>query len=345
MQRCSAITDFIQLVSDSSPRPASVIYGPIFPQHDNTTIVGMNSIIFNWDTVLQTADLFRDEVVDCVVETTVSGEVQSQRTFELSFGSANYLGEGDLHSFRGARRVSERLSYGTELATSVHYTLHFYSTDDFYDSYHSTMPLAASLVCVFIIVVISTLFVAYDMFVKRESVENKVLLDSKRVFVKFVSHEIRTPLNTITLGLQLLSAQLNSILGSDGCRSNSPSVAPRLLEYQSTDSPRNMRSGRSVLTSNATVNECLELVDELEVSSKTAVVVLNELINYDKIEMKKFHVEMKICDINTVISGTVRPLVVQAKQSNVKLSLQKDSTIDKSLYVLGDSVKLGQVIR
>mmetsp|Transcript_15709 Transcript_15709/g.26187 ORF Transcript_15709/g.26187 Transcript_15709/m.26187 type:complete len:916 (+) Transcript_15709:167-2914(+) len=323
VQRCSVVTDFIQLVSDSTPRPASILYSPVFPLHDNTTVVGMNTIIFNWDTILQALDLFSDEVVDCVVESAVGGESLSLHTFELSFGVVHYVGEGNQRSSSKKRaHHSEVLTSGLDLAASVQYTLHFYSTDEFYDKYHTALPVASSLVCVFIIVVISGVFVGYDVLVKRESVENKMLLDSKRVFVKFVSHEIRTPLNTITLGLQLLSAQLESILGLPGESSASSSSGPE-----------------------ETVTECLDLVQELSVSSKTAVVVLNELINYDKIEMKKFHVEMKLCDINTVVNGTVRPLVVQAKQSKVTLTVQKDPTMDKAVYVMGDAVKLGQVIR
>ena len=70
MQRCSAASDFVQIVQDAEPNPASVIYAPVFPHNDNTTIVGINAIIFNWDDILETGSVFNDNPVECVVETT-----------------------------------------------------------------------------------------------------------------------------------------------------------------------------------------------------------------------------------------------------------------------------------
>jgi signal transduction histidine kinase len=378
VQRCTAVSDFIQLVSDPVPSPASIIFAPVFPHKDNTSLVGTNSIIFNWDTLLSAADILDDKSLDCVVEATagVGGRSLSQRTFELNSVEATYVGEGDLHdSSAPDDRISLQLSYGTELATSVTYTLHFQPNTDFYDHYHTLYPVLVMMICAVVTIGISTIFMAYDWLVRHDSVENKMLLDSKRVFVRFVSHEIRTPINTITLGLELLTSRLASLEPSmfrSRRGSNSTGPSPRhsknesdlralalqaATNYPSSPasismvSPSGMsqrsrgRRSSARTTPTEVVLECLELVGELTESSKTAVVVLNELINYDKIEMEKFHVERRVCEIYSVLKDTVRPLEVQAKQRKVKLTLKKIAGMEKSLFVIGDAVKLGQVFR
>ena len=326
-------------------------------------------IIFKWDSMLGAVDVFTDHSIECEVETMVGDSMLSRRGFILTSDSVDFLGERDEGSdmaLEGGISVSTQLSIGTELPTAVTYRLHFHPTQEFYDVHHTWIPVWACVVCNAITLSMAVLFLIYDWLVKRESVENKMLLDSKRVFVRFVSHEIRTPINTITLGLQLLEARLQSLDscllydgGGDTDVSPSCSVrhettvsAAKQIQYDEYNSPmskaiHNERNSlrNSVPTSRETVDECLDLVGELAESSKTAVVVLNELINYDKIEMEKFEVERQLCDICSVLESTFRPLEVQAKQRDVRLTLHQDHAIKGPLFVIGDSMKLGQVIR
>jgi hypothetical protein len=347
------VSDFIQLVSDPTPRPASIIYSPIFPLHDNTTVVGVVAVIFNWDELLTTTEITDGNTrLKCVVETSVGDNTLHLHSFEVGYGQVSYLGAGADYNGRDDH-VAMQLSYGAELATSVKYTLHFGSTDHFYREHHTSTPIFASVACACIIILISALFFAYDMLVKREAVENKLLLDSKRVFVKFVSHEIRTPINTVTLGLQLLHTRLAALdaslllppltAGVATTATNSPSPLPRW--GGGGGGLASKRRGSSGSSSKAVVAECLDLVEDLTESSKTAVVVLNELINYDKIEMDKFHVERRLCDVFLVLQDTFHPLELQAKQRKVALSMKKEVGTPKSLFVIGDALKLGQVIR
>ena len=83
--------------------------------------------------------------------------------------------------------------------------------------------------------------------------------------------------------------------------------------------------------------------------------MLNELINYDKIEMDKFRVEKRVCDPFLIVEKTVKPLFVQARQREVDLifasdhdrpgTAPEDRRDIRMLRVYGDAVKLGQVVR
>jgi signal transduction histidine kinase len=100
--------------------------------------------------------------------------------------------------------------------------------------------------------------------------------------------------------------------------------------------------------------EADEMVEDVTESSSAAVLVLNDLINYDKIENKTLVIEAKQVSPVTLVTSTVRTLQVQAKQANVKLVLLsnfKDESselfeiVRRDMFIIGDSMKLSQVIR
>lgn len=105
------------------------------------------------------------------------------------------------------------------------------------------------------------------------------------------------------------------------------------------------------------IDECLELIRDLDENSAVAVSTLNDLMNYDKIETKSFSIEQKDVNPWSILRKTVGPMTMQAKEKNIELKLitqvsdplefpSEDLTINWSnLRVIGDSIKLAQVIR
>ena len=96
------------------------------------------------------------------------------------------------------------------------------------------------------------------------------------------------------------------------------------------------------------------LVEDVMESSTAAVLVLNDLINYDKIENKTLVIEAKRVSPMTLVTSTIRTLQVQAKQANVKLLLlsnfkdessELSEVLKRDMCIIGDSMKLSQVIR
>jgi K+-sensing histidine kinase KdpD len=103
------------------------------------------------------------------------------------------------------------------------------------------------------------------------------------------------------------------------------------------------------------VEDCFDLISDLEENSSIAVMTLNDLINYDKIETRSFSIEKKDVDFWTVLEKTVKPLVNQAREKSIRMEFvsQVSSPIAfpesdvplHNLRLIGDSIKLGQVVR
>lgn len=104
------------------------------------------------------------------------------------------------------------------------------------------------------------------------------------------------------------------------------------------------------------IQDCLDLILDLEENSSVAVATLSDLINYDKIESKTFTIEKKDVNVWSVLEKTIQPLSLQAKEKNINMELKTHLSHpsefgdvgDINLQCLrsdGDSIKLGQVIR
>jgi len=67
-----------------------------------------------------------------------------------------------------------------------------------------------------------------------------------------------------------------------------------------------------------------ELLKDIEESSNNAVDVLNELISYDKIEMKTLHIERELLPVWSLIASSVKPFYVQARERGLHMQLTMD---------------------
>jgi hypothetical protein len=83
---CAVITDFLELIN--IPGPAAVLYQPIFPQNDATTVVGMTSASIHWSDVL--TEIVPDYVdgLYCVVST-----IEKEYTYVIRNGVPGLIGE------------------------------------------------------------------------------------------------------------------------------------------------------------------------------------------------------------------------------------------------------------
>jgi signal transduction histidine kinase len=159
-------------------------------------------------------------------------------------------------------------------------------------------------------------------------------------------------LNTISLSARLLSENLLNL-------------RTHLL---SNPSPFSLPSSVNATSPLDLIEESLELLQDLDENSSVAVATLSDLINYDKIESKTFVIEKKDVNVWSVLERTIHPLAFQAKEKNVAMTLrtqlshssefrEREEEREKmrvaaertvameNLCVVGDSIKLGQVIR
>jgi hypothetical protein len=340
---CSTISPFIPT------EVSSAIATPIRPYYNPDTVVGFVAAVFSWETLFSTA-VQHDFDFQCSIQSDSSPVAQ---TFTIKNGVAHAT-TGITHfppSFDGFWRQPKQsfiLNPEDILVKETKYTVTYYSSTT---SPSPLLAVAASVSCVGITCLISLIFVFFNTLIARAALEASMLLDSKRTYVRFVSHEIRctipfspssppllrTPLNTISLSIRILSESLTALREE--------------LHVSGT-----LMAKEGQVTADSTrltllLEECLSLVDDLDENSSVAVMTLNDLINYDKIETNTFAIEEKDVDIWTVIEKTVGPLVHQAKEKNIDLNFatrltDEDVALDLDcLRVVGDSMKLAQVVR
>jgi signal transduction histidine kinase len=272
--------------------------------------------------------------------------------------SVLYLsGDGDLHDARFSEYGRTITLAGTVLsgASSRQYHLTLYPTEDFFEVYSTGNPTVATLGAVMIVVVTSLVFFLYDYVVRREFSAKQHLLQAKRKFMRFVSHEVRTPLNAVCMGLILLEEELEKVRGrcqsSEGCS-----------EELNMESPDATKKEHDLIETS--LDGWLTLTEEIRSSAKSSVAVLDDLLNYDKIEMGTLSLELTVFSFWRVVTETSSEFRLSAKQKMIHFELDfspligekpgetlesfDDSLLSQQLQqrlVVGDRIRITQVLR
>ena len=323
-QQCSALSDVIQHISTDQYNPTSLLFVPIFA-HNDKALVGFSTLSFTWMSSLEDtlSELVND--VECVVSTSTH-----QYTISVQHGLLRLKGKGDLHNKNYDRhRKSTVVSLNTQVDHSVAYSAEVYPTDSLYDAFHSDTPIVATTSCLALVLFSMAIYACYDNLIRREHKQKDQLLIHKRQFVRFVSHEIRTPLNAVLLGLRFLVEVLQDAAAKEG-------------------------GGRE--------EEYLTHSQEITKNANVAVTVLNEFLQFDKIEAGQLSLDVKPVPLVETIRDNVKLLMLQASECRVRLVLKNDKQQEDALsdctghffgscreyddlYVMGDSLRLGQVVR
>ncbi|KAJ1405445.1 hypothetical protein B484DRAFT_457071, partial [Ochromonadaceae sp. CCMP2298] len=327
---CTSITDIIHLVQDPVFRPAVLILHPVTPYYDKGNLTGLTYIVQNWDTVFETE---LHQIVKGIAVVLSGG--QEEHTFILDNGKASYQGSHTSHG-KHSHSANERSFTLKDFGGSVVYSITIYPTKTFTDQFHTNYPYYVMSVSIVVILFTSSIFLLYDHLMARSATARELVteIETKRLFVRYISHEIRTPLQTMTMGLQLLSTEILSCAEQQQLISLPPDVASTWTEQ--------LRDWRS-------------LISQLEESSGIATMVLNDLINHDKIVMGSLSMELQLVSLWNSISVGVKPFILNARQASVRLvvdsefeqggmSRERKCELD-SLMVVGDSIKLSQVVR
>ena len=285
-------------------------------------LTGLIASSIVWDEVLIDAFTGVDNGVECVLETDTQ-----IYTYSIQKGAARLKGEGDLHDRKFHKYgKSTRLTEDLFSSSSASYKLTLYPTSQEFDSYSTANPTIATVGAVLIILMTSMLFFLYDMAVHKEFDAKSELLEAKRQFVRFISHEVRTPLSSVCMGLTLLKEELENQGDSDD-------------------------------GDEAAFSKFSGLTDEIQENAEGAVDVLNDLLNYDKVQRGALQMELSILSIWDLIERKAAEFNLPAKKKNIKFNIEfaadeaKTSTSielpqwAKNLKVVGDSVRVAQVVR
>jgi signal transduction histidine kinase len=324
----------------------AVFLHPIFPADNQSALVGFAAGTFSWKALLTNVIPKDVSDIDCVIE--VDGKVF---TFCIQDGIPYFKGEGSRQesAYTYMRRRSAILGQHITVSTGEPYIVNFYPTRAFEQQYETNRPERGALVLFCSFAFCTILFGSYDLLLRREFDRNQAVLDTKRRFVRFISHEIRTPLNTVRLGMKLLEVEIGKLVST---LSSTPaaSLAPLVLK---------------------TLETWKQLADEIVESSESAVEVLNDLLNYDKIEIGALKLELSYMNVRELVDRTVAAMQVQAQQKGITLELHcpcpktavmlfgvpdpdlevggyddaddEDEVEDRT--VVGDTARMGQVLR
>ena len=232
-------------------------------------------------------------------------------------------------------RRSVLLTEGLFSSSSASYTLTLYPNDELFGVYSTRNPDVATAGSVCIIIFTSLLFILYDFFVRQEFSVKRSVLEAKRNFVRFVSHEVGTPLNAVCMGLQLMQEKIK-------------------------ESQSNLATRKQISSDSDKKAEMLELTEDILGSATSAVGILNDLLNYDKVEMGTLSLERTIVPIWDLIERTLAEFKLPAKAKKIDFKLdfselaetdeESPSTINLSQdirerRVFGDAIRITQVLR
>jgi signal transduction histidine kinase len=241
------------------------------------------------------------------------------------------------------RRTTSLTGTGIFSSSSASYTLTLYPNEDLFEVYSTNNPRVATMGAVCIIIFTSILFILYDFFVRQEFNEKRSVLEAKRKFVKFVSHEVRTPLNAVCMGLRLMEEELTARTCPDSSHSTEEETASKIVP-----------------TDRENKGEILVLAEEILSNANSAVDVLNDLLNYDKVEMGTLSLELTIIPIWDLIKRTMTEFNLPAKAKKIDFKLdysalfKMDEESASAMHlprdvieskVLGDTIRITQVLR
>ncbi|CAB9511692.1 Hybrid signal transduction histidine kinase K [Seminavis robusta] len=355
---CTMVTDFLELII--RPGPAAIIYNPVFAKNDPNTMVAITGTTIHWEEVLTSVVPDYVDGLDCVVSTDTESY-----TFVIDNGQPRLVGKGDHHDpqYEHMGRSEVLNDFGTEASASKTFTLTVYPTNAMLDEFRTNSPTAIAMGFVGVILFCAALFFSYDFFMRGESRHQKAVLEIKRRFVRFVSHEIRTPLNTVCMGLELLRSELDAQMdATEEEREKPPDNLKEVTSAAVND------GGSSSLRD--TLKYMMDLTGDILDNSESAVAILNDLLNYDKIETGSFQLEVGIVPIWELVRKSVSAFDIQARKRNVALNftleqheviqnndnnsapgngenndVEKAKTPDLNmLNVIGDDMRLRQVI-
>ena len=331
---CSNISTITPLPLGSSPSETtnfhSKLLQPVFLNFNSSQLVGFVGGGFDWRAVLSPLFGTSREDIDVVIHNG-----GTEFTFTTTKSGLRIQGYGDLHEHKYNEHRHEITLFASSDGShnAATYKISIYPTKAYYDSFSTATPIVAAVGCALLMFMCAAAFLLYDYYMQKATEASVVVLETKRRFVRFISHEIRTPLNAVHLGLEALTTEVGRAIDHllaclDDPNLEPPDVLDILRGWQ-------------------------ELSTEMMGNSESAVDVLNDLLNYDKIEMGTLRLEFSAVPIWEIVRTATISFLTPAKQKNVILSLESNLDLDegadehnnRQFVVIGDHARLAQVMR
>lgn len=147
-----------------------------------------------------------------------------------------------------------------------------------------------------------------------QAFQTKQLMEEKVSFIRYISHEIRTPLNTVSVGLDYMNVEVDTLQAVVG-----------------TEKMRNLRESLSGI-----VEHC-----------RSALRILDDLLTFDKLEGGKLVVEFENLHPLEYLVDAWRYFAVQAQQKNIQYTFPEivDFPWASTFVVRVDKYKFANALR
>ena len=147
--------------------------------------------------------------------------------------------------------------------------------------------------------------------------------------MRFVSHEVRTPLNAVSMGLSVIQAEIATSLGYVSVRDLQEQTGDGDIFQQETQLTRIGRCGTSEKKSiNVTKSDALEwfrLSQDILHNTNSAVEVLSDVLNYDKIESGTLVLDLAEVSIWHILEETMNEFKLSANKKRIEFTLSFSS--------------------
>ena len=185
--------------------------------------------------------------------------------------------------------------------------MHIYLTKTFYDKYITSQPITVSIIVISMLAFTAGFVLLYSHLLKsREkrltekakhafasTASRDAVLLAKKMYVRYISHEMRTPLNSTFMGLKLLEIEL-------------------------------------LKTSNMAGHEdCLDTLKDVCKSCDLVLNILNDLLNYDKLEDGEMALDSKSICVLPFLIESVNSLLLQGREKDIQLLFDADEDFEK----------------
>jgi len=313
---------------------ASLIH-PVYAQRSPEKLTGVVFTSLLWDQIFSRAFDISVTGLHAVLKSSDG----SSYTYIIQEGQATLLGKGDLHypEYDIYQHELDLTSTDSDQhyyfgQPSVGYKLYLYPTEDFFALFQTANPMLSSIGVIAILLVTSTLFTLYDVVVKRDYYVKRDLLEAKRKFIRFVSHEVRTPLNSVSMGLTVLRGELEA-------------------KYGNSDETCTIDTWATTKSSGKTDKELVAMSDEIAMNCNSAVDVMNDFMNFDKIETDNLALDLSFVRLFDQVETTAKEFKMVAENSNIKLAIDtpliadKKPRLGKECFTVGDSLRITHVLR
>lgn len=246
-------------------------------------------------------------------------------------------------------------------------SLAIFPSDKFMESYSTRNPSLSAIGAIAIVIFTSLVFLLYDSVVRKAFHEKQAVLEAKREFIRFVSHEVRTPLNTVVMGLRLMQDEVEKLVTTvtnydnnsnptsyilDGSHHEPNPILPhgdtmKTLPLSATGSATTDSTADSTATPPMHHHhqplvsarsqrhlrrfDCQEFMDlsrSVMESAESAVTVLNEVLNYDKIEMKQLNLEFAIIPIWETVEKCANEFALSFQSKHIDFVLNFAPLLD-----------------